>query len=153
MQGYNETLIKPDPMNLSSYYYSQYGQDAFLEEFIFKGKLKEGFFVEAGAADGVLDSNTLVKREQIMFCCLCWIRLGWMGFEIWNNGSFCELLFSFVLSWIPSGGKCHQSHYFEVFELLHGWGGLLVEANPLQFVQSLASGRRAWQVVMTLYWS
>ena len=43
--------------------------------------------------------------------------------------------------------KCNQSHYFEVFELLHGWGGLLVEANPLQFVQSLTSGRRAWQVV------
>ena len=60
VQGYNKTLIKPDPMNASSYYYSQYGQDAFLEEFIFKGKLKEGFFVEAGAADGVLDSNTLV---------------------------------------------------------------------------------------------
>ena len=62
LQGYNETVIKPDPQNASSYYYSQYGQDAFLEEFIFKGKLKEGFFVEAGAADGVLDSNTLVRK-------------------------------------------------------------------------------------------
>ena len=60
-QGYNETVIKPDPKNLSSYYYSQYGQDAFLEEFVFKKKLKEGFFVEAGAGDGVLDSNTLVN--------------------------------------------------------------------------------------------
>ena len=54
-------MIKPDPKNLSSYYYSQYGQDAFLEEFVFKKKLKEGFFVEAGAGDGVLDSNTLVN--------------------------------------------------------------------------------------------
>ena len=54
-------------MTRSSYYYSQYGQDAFLEEFIFKGKLKDGFFVEAGAADGVLDSNTLVRREQSCF--------------------------------------------------------------------------------------
>ena len=42
--------------------------------------------------------------------------------------------------------KPHESHYFEVFELLHNWGGLLVEANPLQFVHSLSSGRRAWQV-------
>ena len=64
MQGYNETLIKPDPMNTSSYYYSQWGQDAFLEKFIFKGKLKDGFFVEAGAAGGGLDSNTLVRREN-----------------------------------------------------------------------------------------
>ena len=80
MQGYNETLIKPDPMNLSSYYYSQYGQDAFLEEFIFKGKLKEGFFVEAGAADGVLDSNTLVKREKLCFA--AYVGLDWVGWVL-----------------------------------------------------------------------
>ena len=41
-----------------------------------------------------------------------------------------------------------QFDFFEVFELLHGWGGLLVEANPLQFVPSLSSGRRVWQVVI-----
>ena len=41
-----------------------------------------------------------------------------------------------------------QFEYFEVFELLHSWSGLLVEANPLQFVPSLSSGRKAWQVVI-----
>ena len=56
------TVINPDPANTSSYYFSQYGQDAFLERFIFKG-LKDGFFIEAGAADGVLDSNTLVRKS------------------------------------------------------------------------------------------
>ena len=71
-QGYNETVIKPDPKNLSSYYYSQYGQDAFLEEFVFKKKLKEGFFVEAGAGDGVLDSNTLVNYYKMI---LQWLLL------------------------------------------------------------------------------
>ena len=82
MQGYNTTVINPDPANASSYYfsqygqvkklmmmmmmnYSQYGQDAFLERFIFKGRLKEGFFIEAGSADGVFDSNTLVISAKI----------------------------------------------------------------------------------------
>ena len=83
MQGYNTTVINPDPANASSYYfsqygqvkklmmmmmmmnYSQYGQDAFLERFIFKERLKEGFFIEAGSADGVFDSNTLVISAKI----------------------------------------------------------------------------------------
>ena len=35
-------------------------QDQFLNEFIFKGEVKEGFFVEAGADDFLLNSNTLL---------------------------------------------------------------------------------------------
>ena len=57
------TVINPDPANASSYYFSQYGQDAFLERFIFKGRLKDGFFIEAGSADGLVDSNTLVRKS------------------------------------------------------------------------------------------
>ena len=54
-------------------------QDRFLDEFVFKGKVKSGFFVEAGADDFLLNSNTLL------------------------------------------------------FELLHGWTGLLVEPLASQF--------------------
>ena len=39
--------------------YSQFGQDLFLDKFIFKGQVKEGFFIEAGADDSVKHSNTL----------------------------------------------------------------------------------------------
>ena len=56
-------------------------QDQFLDEFIFKGKVKDGFFVEAGADDFLLNSNTLM------------------------------------------------------FELLHGWTGLLVEPLASRFQQ------------------
>ena len=56
-------------------------QDRFLDEFIFKGKVKDGFFVEAGADDFLLNSNTLM------------------------------------------------------FELLHGWTGLLVEPLASRFQQ------------------
>ena len=34
-------------------------QDMFLDEFIFKGQVKTGFFVEAGADDFMLNTNTL----------------------------------------------------------------------------------------------
>ena len=74
IEGYNRTMIAPDPSNSSSYYFSQYGQvtrvdslflslfhqDKFLETYIFKNRVKDGFFVEAGAVDSVDDSNTLV---------------------------------------------------------------------------------------------
>merc|ERR1712130_54221 len=35
-------------------------QDQFLDEFIFKGRVKNGFFVEAGADDFLLNSNSLL---------------------------------------------------------------------------------------------
>lgn len=38
-------------------YYSQFGQDKFLDQKIFKGK-NSGFFLEIGADDGVRYSNT-----------------------------------------------------------------------------------------------
>ena len=45
-------------------FHSEYGQDAWLEENVFKGK-RCGTFFEAGALDGVLHSNTLFfERER-----------------------------------------------------------------------------------------
>ena len=38
-----------------------------------------------------------------------------------------------------------------MFELLHGWVGLLVEANPLAFAPSFTTGRKTWQVVSHYY--
>ena len=38
-------------------FHSQFGQDKFLDEKVFKGKTG-GFFVEVGAHDGVFLSNT-----------------------------------------------------------------------------------------------
>ena len=37
----------------------QYGQAAYLDTVIFKEKLEAGFFIEAGAGDFQLDSNSL----------------------------------------------------------------------------------------------
>ena len=42
---------------------SEYQQDMFLDKFIFKG-IKNGFFIEAGADDFMLASNTLYFEEK-----------------------------------------------------------------------------------------
>jgi len=55
LEEYNTTMI---PSTIPQYS-SQYGQDSFLDKFIFKGQLKKGFFIEAGADDFVDGSNTL----------------------------------------------------------------------------------------------
>jgi len=96
-QGYNKTMIPtPSHSNISSYFFSQYDQDLFLDQYVFKGRLKDGFFVEAGSTDSVTHSNSLA------------------------------------------------------FELLHGWTGLLVEANPGIFPVGFLSGRKAWQAPVCL---
>ena len=43
---------------------SQYQQDEFLDKIIFQGKVKNGFFVEAGADDFLDGSNTLLLEEK-----------------------------------------------------------------------------------------
>jgi len=43
---------------------SQYRQDEFLDRIIFQGKVKHGFFVEAGADDFLFGSNTLLLEEK-----------------------------------------------------------------------------------------
>ena len=55
-EEYNSSMIPATEQHS----YSQYVQDTFLDKFVFKGEVKEGFFIEAGADDFVLDSNTLL---------------------------------------------------------------------------------------------
>lgn len=44
-------------------FYSQYGQDKYLEEHIFKG-YKNGFYVDVGAHDGITINNTLYFEKN-----------------------------------------------------------------------------------------
>ena len=70
--------------------FGQFGQPVFLDQVIFKGKVKNGFFIEAGAGDFEEDSNTLL------------------------------------------------------FELDHGWSGLLVEPDPVIYPKGFSTHRKAW---------
>ncbi len=49
-------------------YFSQYGQDIFINTFLFRGR-RGGFFVDIGAYDGVTYSNTCFLERE----------LGWQG--------------------------------------------------------------------------
>ena len=49
-------------------YFSQYGQDLFVDAFLFRGR-RDGFFVDIGAYDGITYSNTYFLERE----------LGWQG--------------------------------------------------------------------------
>lgn len=51
-------------------YYSQFGQDKFIIENIFK-KMTDGFFVDIGAGDGVHISNTYALEKQYNWTGVC----------------------------------------------------------------------------------
>lgn len=68
----------PKPING---YFSQRGQDKFLNELIFKGK-RNGFFVEVGAHDGISFSNTYFFEKN----------LGWTGICVEPNPDIFQKL-------------------------------------------------------------
>jgi FkbM family methyltransferase len=60
--------------------YSQFGQDRFVAEIVYTGK-RGGYFVEAGAGDGLWISNTLLLERQY----------GWTGILIEPTSAFAAL--------------------------------------------------------------
>lgn len=67
--------------NWNMFYSSQSGQDKFINSFIFKN-IKNGFFVEIGAYDGVMGSNCLFFERY----------LGWDGIAVEPSPSQFNLL-------------------------------------------------------------
>src|ERR1700730_1429338 len=51
-------------------YFSQTGQDKFLNERVFGAK-RDGTFVDIGAADGVFLSNTYFFEKELAWCGVC----------------------------------------------------------------------------------
>ncbi len=77
-----ETIERLSPNSFNRYYkniYSQCGEDGILEEIFLRLNIKNGFFVEFGAADGICLSNTRYLWEK-----------GWSGVmieadKVWFN--------------------------------------------------------------------
>ena len=61
---------------------SQYGQDHWVVEKVFPGRTKPGFFIEIGAGDGVLLSNTWVLEKNY----------GWTGILVEPTHKFTQLI-------------------------------------------------------------
>lgn len=125
-EGYNRTMIPlPDPTNSSTNYYSQHGQDEFLEAFIFKKKVKNGFFVEAGAVDCVLDSNTLAFETLY----------GWTGLLVEANpGMFPKGFLSGRQAWqapvcLATKDHAHFAPFSNARQIKGGMAGLAPEGT------------------------
>ena len=99
-------------------WYSEYGQDQWLEENVFKGK-RDGVFVEAGALDGLLHSNTLFFER----------KRGWRGLLVEANPSTCE-------SVLQNRPKCRfinaalwdrfaMVDFHQISGGLYGWSGIV----------------------------
>lgn len=73
--------VEWDALRILEGYYSQVGQDKFLNEEVFKGKTG-GFFVDVGAYDGVTNSNSYYFEKN----------LGWKGICIEPNPQSFEKL-------------------------------------------------------------
>ena len=74
---YNLRPPSEDTYNFSSptLSYGQHGQAKFLDMVVFKGRVTDGFFVEAGADDFTTDSNTLFLE----------VIRGWTGLLVEPN--------------------------------------------------------------------
>ncbi len=104
-------------------YYSQKGQDKYLNEIIFKQK-RNGFFVEVGAHDGISFSNTYFFEKE----------LEWTGICVEPNPSIFEVLKKNRN--VPCEQLCiSDSNALRPFLLCHGYilemySGLLDSYNP-----------------------
>jgi len=98
-------------------YYSEHGQDRWLEEHIFRGK-RAGTFVEFGAIDGLLFSNTLFFEQE----------RGWDGLLIEANlQSFHKLIASGRRAsqiWRGAVGPERGIAEFTEVDAVTGWSGL-----------------------------
>ncbi len=65
-------------------WHSQYGQDQYVAEEVYRGVLKGGYYVEVGAADGRMLSNALALEE----------RYGWSGLCVEPSRQYAALLHS-----------------------------------------------------------
>lgn len=103
-------------------YHSEYGQDKFVADLL--GHKRNGTFVEFGALDGLLHSNSLYFERE----------LGWLGLLIEANpDAFTEM------SWKrPAPARINAAVYdragtvsFEKFSgKLLGWSGIKAEVEP-----------------------
>jgi hypothetical protein len=108
-------------------YFSQCGQDAFLDAHVFKGK-RDGVFVEVGAYDGVTGSNTLFLE----------LMRGWTGLLIEPVAAQFDKARAF------RGCRCSDAL---IGPLAEQAGFLQIDAGPLQMSGLTASydaDRRAW---------
>lgn len=106
-----------------SQYFSQYGQDKYLHETFFKDR-RHGVFVEFGALDGLLDSNSLYFERE----------LSWTGILIEPNPTaFARLEVNRPACTnlnVAIGDSVGQRPFLRIDGGLYGWSGLADDIEP-----------------------
>lgn len=104
-------------------YYSQHGQDRYLHETFFKTR-RDGIFVEFGALDGLLDSNSLFFERS----------LNWTGILIEPNPAAFALLQrnrpNCQLENVAISNENAILPFLKIAGGLYGWSGLLDDIEP-----------------------
>lgn len=104
---------------------SEYGQDKWLAENVFQGK-RNGTYLEAGAIDGLLHSNTWYFERE----------LGWRGVLCEANPAMAALvpvnrpLSHFVPKALWDGAP---TVHFEQIDSIVGWSGVVETMQPAQW--------------------
>lgn len=73
---------------MNDQYYSQFGQDKFIIEKIFKG-MSDGFFLDIGAGDGVHISNTYKLEKEYNWDGIC-VECNSISYEQLNKNRNCR---------------------------------------------------------------
>jgi FkbM family methyltransferase len=104
-------------------YHSQYAQDRWLNENIFKGQ-RHGVFVEFGALDGLLDSNSLFFESELEWRGLCIEANPAVQQRLVDNRPQSKRLFAAI----------YDRHGTVLFERidggLYGWSGIKDTIEP-----------------------
>lgn len=113
-------------------YYSQYGQDRYIHERFFRG-LTSGHFIEVGALDGLLHSNTLFFERE----------LGWQGILVEPNPVAFALLQKNRPSCLNENVALYEEDGSATFTQIsgdfYGWSGLSqsMEAKHIERINKL----------------
>ena len=136
-------IPSPNPSNKSSYFFSQYSQDQFLDRHIFKGRME-------------VTKKFLLNVSLVNYCskdiCLFFFRGDFSLSQDLQMASNTQTVWYLQKTWLAGQKLISRREMKEIFksqafELLHKWTGLLVEANPAIFPVGFLSGRKAWQVI------
>lgn len=96
-------------------YYSQYQQDKYLNEFIFKGK-KNGFFIEIGAADGIDLSNSYFFEKNLGWNGIC-VEPVPVAFTALRSNRSCNCLNAAIFDYTGTVDFC----WIEALRVLPGY--------------------------------
>ncbi|MEM9045985.1 MAG: FkbM family methyltransferase [Pseudomonadota bacterium] len=126
-------------LGLRDSYFSQSGQDAFLEERIFRGK-RDGTFFEIGGYDGVTGSNCLFFEMQ----------RGWSGVVVEPSPQYhaaCTAARRVPVLQLAIGGQTGKAEFLDVREGLRQMGGLVRSYDPGTRAQVEADPRHIGEVI------